>query len=204
MGPPVLRLAHTFTSLCYTLAEMSGSNSVPRDRVEVESWRGRWAHAKAGPAFRAPEPGSELHRWTKEALQLRPYPSADEKASVQERFREPDNAAAYVASGLMHDFPNATVEVIQYYRKRSRRIGCKTSEIGPVLSRMCKPFPMASVEYHPENKYGFVAEIRCHGERGGETTFRRHTKERPRVLVLLTEVDGEAILVGSHVAPKPE
>ncbi len=38
-----------------------------------------------------------------------------------EKFRESDKAANYVTTGLMHDFPEATVEVIQVLKNRSRR-----------------------------------------------------------------------------------
>ena len=122
--------------------------------------------------------------------------------AMVEKFREADKAANYVTTGLMHDFPEATVEVIQVFKNRSRRATCATKDVGAILQRMCKRFPMASVEYHPENPYGFVAEIRCHGELGGGTSFRRHTKERPRILVMLMLVNGKEVMVGTHRPPK--
>ncbi len=118
-----------------------------------------------------------------------------------EKFREPDKAASYVSSGLMHDFPDATAEVIHVLRGKPRRTVCEVKDIAPVLLKMCKGFPMASVEYHPSNPYGFVAEIRCHGETGKITTFRRHKEGRPRILVLLTKVAGQEVMIGSHRLP---
>lgn len=120
---------------------------------------------------------------------------------MHEKFRDSDKAASYVASGLRNDFPDATAEVIQILKTRPRKTHCEVSEIGPVLQRMCKKFPMASVEYHPENPYGFVAEIRCHGERNAITTFQMHKHKRPRIVVLLTRVGDREILVGSKEAP---
>lgn len=122
--------------------------------------------------------------------------------AMLEKFREADKAASYVSTGLMHDFPDATAEVIRVFRNRPRRKQCAVKEIAPILLAMCKGFPMASVEYHPDNPYGFVAEIRCHGEQGRSTVFRRHKDDRPRVLVLLTQIEGKDVMVGSHRVPK--
>ena len=92
-------------------------------------------------------------------------------------------------------------EVIQVVRNHPRTVTCSTQEIAPILERACRNFPLASVEYHPDNPYGFVAEIRCHGERG-TTIFERHKRDRPRVLVLLTRVGDKEVLVGSYAVPK--
>ena len=121
---------------------------------------------------------------------------------MQEKFDDPAKAANYVAEGLAKDYPDAVAEIIQVVRNHPRRVTCRTQEIGPILERACKGFPLASVEYHPENPYGFVAELRCHGERGKGTTFERHKRDRPRVLVLLTQVGGKEVLVGSYAVPK--
>ena len=121
-----------------------------------------------------------------------------------ERFNESAKAAQYVAAGLANDFPDALVEIIQVINNQPRRVSCKVVEIEALLHSACKGFPKASVDYHPENPYGFVAEIRCHAERSRTTTFERHKRDRPRVLVLLTKVAGKEILVGSHMPPKPQ
>lgn len=122
---------------------------------------------------------------------------------MHEKFRDSDKAASYVTSGLTSDFPDAQAEVIQVLRNRPRRVSIDIAHIGPVLQRMCRKFPMASVDYHPENPYGFVAEIRCHGEQGHQTTFRRHKDKegRPRIIVLLTRVGDKDVLVGSKMVP---
>ena len=120
-----------------------------------------------------------------------------------ERFNESAKAAEFVAAGLRNDFPDALAEVIQVIKNRPRRVSCTVAEIEALLLSACKGFPKASVDYHPENPYGFVAEIRCHGERSRSTKFERHKRERPRVLVLLTRVAGKEVLVGSHMPPKP-
>lgn len=122
---------------------------------------------------------------------------------MHEKFRESSKAANYVTAGLLHDFPDATAEVIQVSKSRSRVRKCKVSEIGPILEQMCRPFPNASVHYHPDNSYGFVAEIHCHGERGKSTKFgSRHSHTRPRVIVLLREIKGKDVMIGGRDAPK--
>lgn len=117
---------------------------------------------------------------------------------MSEKFRESERAAAYLADGLNHDFPDAVAEVIQVSRQRPRCVKCPVWDIGPVLQRMCADFPMASVDYHPENPYGFVAEIRCHGEKKSHAMFRRQQKDRPRIIVLLTRINGRDLVVGSR------
>ena len=121
---------------------------------------------------------------------------------MYQTFNDSAKAVDYVATGLARDFPDATAEVIQVVNNRPRRVSCKISEVEALLQQACKGFPKASVEYHPENAYGFVAEIRCHGERSRSTTFERHKRDRPRVPVLLTRVAGKEVLVGSHMPPK--
>ena len=123
---------------------------------------------------------------------------------MQEKFDNPGDAASYVAEGLAKDYPDAVAEIIQVVRNHPRTVTCRVEEIFPVLERACRDFPLASVEYHPDNPYGFVAEIRCHGEQGPNTTFERHKRDRPRVLVLLTQVGGKEVLVGTYAVPKSD
>lgn len=121
----------------------------------------------------------------------------------QEKFDRPEKAVQYLVSGLTKDFPDAVLEVIQVIRNRPRKARCPVSQAAGVLSNACRQFPMASVEYHPGNPYGFVAEVRCHGEiNRGNTSFARHTSDRPRVLVMVTQVGDKDVLVGSHKVPQ--
>lgn len=120
----------------------------------------------------------------------------------QEKFDHPEKAVQYLLAGLRRDFPDAALEIIQVIRNRPRKARCSVEQAATVLSKACQRFPMASVEYHPKNPYGFVAEIRCHGEtRSGNTSFSRHTSDRPRVLVMVTQVGQKDILVGSYKVP---
>lgn len=123
---------------------------------------------------------------------------------MQEKFDNPAQAASYVAEGLVKDYPDAVAEIIQVVRNHPSTVTCTVQEIAPILEHACKDFPLASVEYHPDNPYGFVAEIRCHGELGPNTRFQRHKRDRPRILVLLTRVGDKEVLVGSYDVPKGE
>ena len=119
------------------------------------------------------------------------------------RFSDPEKAASYLASGLQKDFPGAVAEITFSSGHHARTATCEVGHIGPVLQQMCRRFPLASVDYHPENRYGFVGEIRCHGENKGTTVFQRHDALRPRVVVMLTQVEGRDVLVGSSDISPP-
>jgi hypothetical protein len=119
------------------------------------------------------------------------------EGAMREKFTNASKAASYVGSGLAAAFPDANAEVVQLVRSRSRSVSCKVKDIGPVLQRMCERFRAATVEYHPDNEYGFVAEIRAHREQSRTSSFRKPKNRRSRVLVLLTRVNGKEILVGS-------
>ncbi len=114
---------------------------------------------------------------------------------MTENFREPGKAAGYVAAGLTHDFPDATAEVIRLAPRRSRQRFCAIDEIGDVLKDLCRDFGPAQVEYHPNNAYGFVAEISTGGANDAEPSSH--------VYVLLTRVKGRPIAVGSKPASRP-
>ena len=120
---------------------------------------------------------------------------------MHEKFTNASKAASYVGSGLAAAFPDANAEVVQLVRNRSHSVSCKVKDIGPILQKMCERFPAATVEYHPDNEYGFVAEIRAHREQSRRSAFRKPKNRRSRVLVLLTRVNGKEILVGSTVHP---
>ncbi len=106
---------------------------------------------------------------------------------MAEKFRETDKAISYLASGLKSDFPDAIAEVILVDKSRPSTQECSIGEIGAVLQRFCKGFHSTSVDYHPDNPYGFVAEVRSHGDDEGNSTKKRM---RPRVVVLLAQPGG--------------
>ena len=101
---------------------------------------------------------------------------------MHEKFTDGSRAASYVVSGLVSAFPDANAEVVQLVRNHSRSVSCKVKDIGPILQKMCSRFPAATVDYHPDNEYGFVAEIRAHGEQSRKSAFRKPKSRRSRVL----------------------
>lgn len=114
---------------------------------------------------------------------------------MTENFREPGKAAAYVSAGLTHDFPDATAEVIWLAPKRSAQRLCAIDEIGDVLKQLCRDFGPARVEYHPNNAYGFVAEISSGGANNDGPSSH--------IYVILTKVKGRPVAVGSKPASRP-
>ncbi len=113
---------------------------------------------------------------------------------MTESFRESGKAAGYVSSGLSHDFPDATAEVVQVTGRGCKQRVCETKDIHQVLKEMCRDFGPSRVDYHPNNAYGFVAQIHS-GDANGAS--------RPsRVFVILTEVKGRPITVGSRPSPR--
>ena len=121
---------------------------------------------------------------------------------MTERFREADKAAGYVSAGLAHDFPDATAEVIRLGRGKARSKVCHVSELADVLGEMCRGFSPSDVDYHPNNVYGFVAEIRS-ASGGSDDPGAEARGNGLRVFVLVTEVKGRPIVVGSRPGPKP-
>lgn len=111
---------------------------------------------------------------------------------MTENFREPGKAAGYVSAGLSHDYPDATAEVIRLAPKRSAQKLSPVTEIEGVLKEMCRDFGSSQVEYHPNNAYGFVAEISS----GSDAGLSSH------VYVLLTQVKGRPITVGSKAVSR--
>ena len=113
---------------------------------------------------------------------------------MSETFREASKAASYVASGLTHDFPDATAEVIRAgYKTRTRE--CEVGYIESVLDELSRGISPCIVDYHPNNTYGFVAQIRNAAEVNNGTSAR--------VFVLLTHVKGRPITVGSKPNARP-
>ncbi len=109
---------------------------------------------------------------------------------MTESFREPGKAASYVSSGLSHDFPDATVEIIRVARRGRKQRSCETKDIDQVLKEMCRGFGPSQVDYYPNNAYGFVAQI--------NSEDANDTGPPSRVFVILTQVKGRPIAVGSR------
>lgn len=117
---------------------------------------------------------------------------------MTERFRHAELAANYLASGLEEDFPDATIEVLFLSRENSRLAKCPVKEAGRVLRGFLRYFPKASVDYFPDNRYGVVAEVRCHGDLQVDADEaaenpellrlkpdRHHHGERPMIVVVV-------------------
>lgn len=122
---------------------------------------------------------------------------------MTERFREPDRAVSYLSTGLRHDFPGATAEIILVSKARSRRTVCSVDEARPVLEGFCKNFRHVSLDYFPGNVYGVVAEIRSHGdgsESDGERRRHKHheQKERPSIIVVVQDLPAKAEVAVHH------
>ena len=117
---------------------------------------------------------------------------------MSEKFRDTDKAVSYLINGIHDDYPDAMAEVILVVKNRPSRQLCHTRDIGAVLHEMCRDFPHATVDYHPRNPYGFVAEIRSHS--GGDSSHapRNRRADHSRVIVLLTQIDGKNVVVGSQ------
>jgi hypothetical protein len=117
--------------------------------------------------------------------------------AMAERFRDSIKAAQYVSQGLMHDYPDAVVEAYRLGRNKSRQSSCTTKELERVLIDMCKGMYSVSVDYHPANAYGFVAEV---SENGASDT---NGTVPGRIFVLVSKVKGRPIAVGSRLSGRP-
>jgi hypothetical protein len=112
---------------------------------------------------------------------------------MHEKFRESWKGAAYVASGLHSDFPDSQVEVALHYRDKVRVRVCSTHEAGHIMEDLCKEFPMASVYYHGDSAYGFVAQIRCHcRHEKSHRCCREGRHHRAKILVTLVPSEKES------------
>ena len=113
---------------------------------------------------------------------------------MHERFAEGWRAAGYVSSGIATDFGedsihhDALIEVTLHARGKVARKVCKAHEVGKVASELCHGFPRATVYYHPDSAYGFVAQIRCHcGHEKSSGCCRANGAERATVTVVLAQ-----------------
>lgn len=107
---------------------------------------------------------------------------------MHEHFRETDKAITWFLSGLNAQFGDEDVEVIQIEPQKVIRVFCRLSQVGALLRQYCRHYKNASVHLHPDNKYGFVGEIRCHGN------FDHKKADRPRVIVQLAKVTNAQLL----------
>lgn len=113
-----------------------------------------------------------------------------------EKFREVARAVEFVSSGLAEEYPDAQAEVHTLSRRGPTRTSCAVAELSKVLDGACDRSRGLVVKYHPGNVYGFVAELRP------DSDNRRSARSRGRVIILVTEVGGKAIAVGSVPEPR--
>jgi len=116
---------------------------------------------------------------------------------MAERFRDSIKAAQYLSQGLLHDFTDGTLEAYRLGRVKARHSSCDTKDVERVLVDMCKGFESVSVNYHPTNAYGLVAEVWENGASASNGT------PPGRILVMLSRVKGRPIVVGSKLAGRP-
>ena len=116
---------------------------------------------------------------------------------MHEKFRESWKAAAYIASGLHSDFPNEKFMVQQYFRDRITERVCTASDAGHVIEDFCKQFPLATVYYHGESSFGFIAQVRCHCQHEkSRGCCRDGHHHRAKILVTLAPVEEGADATG--------
>jgi hypothetical protein len=116
---------------------------------------------------------------------------------MAERFRDSIKAAQYLSQGLHHDFPDCELEVIRLQKGKPKHSACPIKQAERVLVEACKGFETASVDYHPANAYGFVAEVTENGSASSDDANGN------AVYVLLRQVKGRPVAVGSRVLSRP-
>jgi len=117
---------------------------------------------------------------------------------MAERFRDSIKAAQYLSQGLHHDFPDAELEVIRLQKGKPKHSVCPIAQAERVLVEACKGLEAVSVDYHPANTYGFVAEVSVNGNGAA------HAAEAigNAVFVLIRQVKGRPMVVGSRVVSR--
>lgn len=110
---------------------------------------------------------------------------------MHETFLDTDKAISWFLSGLTSEFKGEQVEVIRIEPHKVIRVFCDIEQVGGLLRQYCRHYKNATVHLHPDNPYGFVGEIRCHGN------FDHHKADRPRVIVQLANVTNEQVLAES-------
>jgi hypothetical protein len=116
---------------------------------------------------------------------------------MAERFKDSIKAAQYLSQGLHHDFPDCELEVIRLQKGKPKASTCSIKQVERVLVEACKGFDSVMVAYHPGNAYGFVAEVSENG------TVSPDDPASSAVYVLLRQVKGRALAVGSRVLSRP-
>lgn len=112
---------------------------------------------------------------------------------MHEKFREAWKAAGYVAAGLTADFPDQKLLVAYHFKDRIEERECTAREVGHVIERYCRKFPLATVYYHGVSAYGFVAQIRCHcGREKSRGCCRDGRHHRAKILVTLVPAEKDA------------
>lgn len=104
---------------------------------------------------------------------------------MHENFRETDKAINWFLAGLIGQFNGEPVEVIRIEPHKVIRVFCDMNQVGALLRQYCRHYKSASVHLHTDNKYGFLGEIRCHGN------VDHHLADRPRVIVQLARIKNE-------------
>jgi len=112
---------------------------------------------------------------------------------MHEKFREAWKAAGYIASGLSSEFPNSNMEVSFHFRDTIQETVCPVKEVGLVIERYCRRFPMATVYYHGMEAEGFLAQLRCHcGHEKSKGCCREGNHHRAKILVTLAPAEKSA------------
>ena len=109
---------------------------------------------------------------------------------MHERFAQGWRAAAYVAGGLVAEFPKSAFEVVFEYQGTITRKTCSAREVGHVLDEFCRGFPKATAYYEPEGGKQYVAEIHCHcshEKKPGCCKHGRFHRAKVRVTLLAAE-----------------
>ena len=78
-------------------------------------------------------------------------------------FADAQTAAAFLMKGLVEEFPDAEAEVVAspVNGRRARHAVGVMRKAATKLRSYSRGFPTASVDYTPNNPYGFVALIQC-------------------------------------------
>ena len=117
---------------------------------------------------------------------------------MHEKFREAWKAAGYIASGLSGDFPGEKVEVAFHSRGSVETTICAVKDVGHVMERYCRKFPMATVYYHGTSAFGLAAELRCHcGHEKSRGCCKDGGHHRAKLMVTLVSAEAKAGLPGS-------
>lgn len=118
---------------------------------------------------------------------------------MAEEFPRFSRGVESVCAGLARDFPDAEFEIVaaRYLGGAIQR--CGAEELQGILKGLGSKFSKVAVAYHPENSYGFVAELRNPSAEGSE---EKGKAGKPRIYILVVNVGGTPFAVGSTPAPR--